>query len=41
LTISIIVSPPAANTMAFGGVATGNMKAYEQAILAPMLRYSG
>ena len=31
----------AEKTMAFGGVATGNMKAYEQVTVAGNMRYNG
>lgn len=40
-TISGIVRYPVENTIAFGGVATGNIKANEQATVADIMRYSG
>lgn len=36
-----MVIPPAAKTMAFGGVATGNMNAYEHVTAVAIVRYSG
>ena len=37
LTISYIFKYPEPNTTALGGVATGNMKAHEAAIVAPTI----
>lgn len=41
LTISGILRIPVENTMAFGGVATGNIKANEQATAEDTIRYKG
>lgn len=41
LTISLIVITPVANTRAFGGVATGSMKANEAEAVADSIRYNG
>lgn len=40
-TISFTLRCPPENTMAFGGVATGNMKANEQEMAAGSIRYQG
>ncbi len=40
-TISDVFIPEAEYTMAFGGVATGSMKAYEQARVAGSIKYRG
>ena len=40
-TMSLTLRCPPANTIAFGGVATGNMKANEQEIVAGIIRYHG
>ena len=40
-TISIGFILAAENTMAFGGVATGSMKAYEQVTVADSIRNNG
>lgn len=39
--MSLIFIFPASNTIAFGGVATGNMKANEQETATPSIRYNG
>lgn len=39
--MSLTLRCPPANTMAFGGVATGNMKANEQEIVAGIMMYQG
>ena len=39
--MSLTLRCPPANTMAFGGVATGNMKANEQEIVAVIMMYQG
>lgn len=41
LTISGIVRYPWEKTIALGGVATGNIKANEQATAAEIIRYNG
>ena len=40
-TMSLTLRCPPENTIAFGGVATGNMKANEQEIAAGSMRYQG
>lgn len=40
-TMSLTLRWPPANTIAFGGVATGSMKANEQEIVAGIIRYQG
>lgn len=40
-TMSFTLRCPPENTMAFGGVATGNMKANEQEMAAGSMRYHG
>lgn len=39
--MSVTLKWPPENTIALGGVATGNMKANEQAIVAGSMRYHG
>ena len=39
--MSAICRCPLQNTMAFGGVATGNIKANDVAIAAAIMRYNG
>lgn len=39
--MSLTLRCPPANTIAFGGVATGNMKANEQDIVAGIIKYHG
>ena len=41
VTISFIRSVPLENTMAFGGVATGNIKANDVAMAVGIIRYKG
>ena len=41
ITMSGMERKPVEKTMAFGGVATGNMKAKEHAMVAEIIRYSG
>ena len=40
-TMSLTLRCPPVNTIAFGGVATGNMKANEHEIVAGSMRYHG
>lgn len=40
-TMSLTLRYPAAKTMAFGGVATGNKKAKDDAMVHGIMKYSG
>ena len=41
ITMSVILRYPVENTIALGGVATGNINAKEQAMVAVIIKYSG
>ena len=41
LTMSMILRLPYANTIVFGGVATGSMKAKDEASVVGTIRYNG